>query len=56
MSSFSTLSEHIDSAPSLLREASTEWIHVDHKDGLSWLQVKTSFLISIRSAVCLDEK
>ncbi|VBB28394.1 unnamed protein product [Acanthocheilonema viteae] len=32
VSSFSTLSEHIDSAASLLKETSTEWIHVDHKD------------------------
>uniref|UniRef100_A0AAF5PR72 SEC7 domain-containing protein n=1 Tax=Wuchereria bancrofti TaxID=6293 RepID=A0AAF5PR72_WUCBA len=32
ISSFSTLSEHIDSAASLLKETSTEWIHVDHKD------------------------
>nr|CDP93601.1 BMA-GBF-1, isoform g [Brugia malayi] len=34
VSSFSTLSEHIDSAASLLKETSTEWIHVDHKDAV----------------------
>ncbi|EFO21246.1 Sec7 domain-containing protein [Loa loa] len=32
VSSISSLSEHIDSAASLLNEASTEWIHVDHRD------------------------
>uniref|UniRef100_A0A915PSH7 Telomere-associated protein Rif1 N-terminal domain-containing protein n=1 Tax=Setaria digitata TaxID=48799 RepID=A0A915PSH7_9BILA len=32
VSSFSTLSERIDSARSLVKEPSTEWIHVDHKD------------------------
>lgn len=34
VSSFSTLSGHIDSTASLLKETSTEWIHVEHKDGL----------------------
>ncbi|CAG9537440.1 unnamed protein product [Cercopithifilaria johnstoni] len=33
VSSVSILSEHIDSASSL-KEASTEWIHVDHKDAI----------------------
>uniref|UniRef100_A0A8R1Y720 SEC7 domain-containing protein n=1 Tax=Onchocerca volvulus TaxID=6282 RepID=A0A8R1Y720_ONCVO len=32
VSSFSTLTEHIDSAASLLKETSSEWVHVDHKD------------------------
>ncbi|KAM3724305.1 Golgi-specific brefeldin A-resistance guanine nucleotide exchange factor [Dirofilaria immitis] len=34
VSSFSTLSEHIDSVASLLKETSTEWIHVDHSDAV----------------------
>ncbi|VDP15311.1 unnamed protein product [Onchocerca flexuosa] len=32
VSSFSTLTEHIDCAASSLKETSSEWVHVDHKD------------------------
>lgn len=34
MSSFSTLSEHLDSSASLAKGTSAEWIHVDHNDGI----------------------